>query len=234
MDKKIFQKAFTATIPVISGYVVLGTAFGFLIRTAGLPAWTGPAMSMFVFAGSLQFALIPMLTGSASLFTVLLTSLVVNARHLFYGISMLEKYKGAGPRKPYLIFGLTDETYSLVCSVPSDIPETQRLSYCFLVTVLDHFYWVFGSLLGVTLGSVLHFNTDGMDFALTALFITVVTGQWLDNKDRRPVLAGFICSLAALLLFGPSSFLIPAMVLIAAALLLFYAADRKKEARHDR
>lgn len=227
------KKAFTATIPVMSGYMVLGAAFGILIRTARLPAWSGPAMSLFIFAGSLQFVLISLLTSGASLLTIGITSLVVNARHLFYGISMLEKYKGAGKAKPYLIFALTDETYSLVCSVPKDIPENKRILYSFLVTLMDHCWWFSGTVIGVTLGAFLTFNTDGMDFALTALFITVVTGQWLDNKDHRPVLGGFGCSVLALLIFGQSSFLIPAMILIAAYLLLLYSADKKGGRIHE-
>lgn len=227
----ILKRAFKASIPVLSGYVVLGIAYGLLVRTAGLPAWLAPVSSIFIYAGSLQFVLISLLSSGTSLVTVALTSLVVNARHLFYGISMLEKYRGAGNAKPYLISSLTDETYSLVCSLPSDIPERQRIRYCLLVSVLNQLYWVGGSVLGITLGSVLSFNTEGMDFALTALFVTVVAGQWLENKDHRPALAGFGCSILSLLIFGQNSFLIPAMLLIAAALLVFYRMDSREGRR---
>ncbi len=209
------------TAPVIAGYVILGIGFGILMNANGFSMWTAVAMSVFVYAGSMQYAAVGLFTAGASLITVALTTLAVNARHLFYGISMTGKYKDAGFRKPYLIFALTDETYSLVCSTDRDN------DYCFLVSLLDHIYWVGGTAIGAVLGNVLPFNTEGVDFALTALFVTVFLDQWMKTKDHHSAIIGLVCSVAALLVFGKGSFLIPAMAAIAVVLML-----PKKEARH--
>ncbi|MBQ1384396.1 MAG: AzlC family ABC transporter permease [Firmicutes bacterium] len=220
MDRSIIKKAFIASVPVMSGYVVLGIAYGVLARDMGLTTAQGAGMSVIVYAGSLQFVLISLLSGGASILTVALTSLLVNARHLFYGISMIEGYRDAGKAKPYMIFTLTDETYSLVCSVPDDIPKEKRIPYCFFVSAFDHCWWVAGGVIGCLLGSAVNFSTEGLDFALTALFISVMTGQWLDHKDHRPALTGAAASLVCLMIFGPDAFLIPSMIAIAALLLI--------------
>ena len=218
MKKKIFVSALRHTLPVLTGYLVLGMGFGILMKTNGYGVWWAFAMSLLIYAGSMQYAAVGLLTGGASLLTVALTTLAVNARHLFYGISMIDAYRGTGAKKPYLIFALTDETYSLVCG-GSD-PQ-----YAFYVSLLDHFYWLTGTLLGSLLGSALHFNTKGIDFALTALFLTVFLDQWLSSREHFSALAGVGASLLCLLLFGADRFLIPAMLLITALLLL------RKEAR---
>ena len=150
-----------------------------------------------------------------------LTTLMVNARHLFYGISMLEKYRDVGKAKPYLIFGLTDETYSLVCTDLDEIPAEQRRDYCLWVTLLDHLYWVGGSVLGALAGTVLQFNSEGIDFALTALFLVVFTEQWLSARRHGPALIGVGVSVLSLLIFGRESFLIPAMLGIGVMLCLY-------------
>ncbi len=218
-NKQIAKKAFLASIPVLSGYLVLGMGFGILLRTAGYGVGWAFSMSLLIYAGSLQFVGVSLLAGGASLIAVALTSLMVNARHLFYGISMVEKYSGAGKKKPYMIFALTDETYSLVCADP-DVPPEDFHRYCFLLSIFDHSYWICGSVLGSLLGSALPFDTTGIDFALTALFITVFVQQWLDNPDHRPAQIGVYASVLCLLIFGRDNFLIPAMVLITACLLL--------------
>jgi len=161
------------------------------------------------------------MTGGASLLTVGLTTLMVNARHLFYGISMLEKYRDVGKAKPYLIFGLTDETYSLVCTDPVGIPTEERKAYYLLVTLLDQIYWVLGSLLGAAAGTVLQFNSEGIDFALTALFLVVFLEQWMTAQTHGPALIGVGVSVVSLLIFGADSFLIPAMVGIGILLMLY-------------
>ena len=148
-----------------------------------------------------------------------LTTLMVNARHLFYGISMVDKYKNAGKAKPYLIYALSDETYSLVC-VDMDMEEGERNKFCLFVTALDQFYWVLGSVLGSLLGAVISFNTEGMDFALTALFVTVFVEQWLSTRDHAAAIVGVGTSVICLVLFGSGSFLIPSMVAITLALTL--------------
>lgn len=213
------------TAPVIAGYLILGMGFGILMDANGFGVLHSAAMSIFVYAGSMQYAAVGLLTGGAPIVTVALTTLAVNARHLFYGISMTEKYRNAGAAKPYLIFGLTDETYALVC-------RTERgKNYCLLVTLFDHAYWVTGTLLGALLGGVLDFNSEGIDFSLTALFVTVFLSQWLDG-DRRAhlsALTGLGCTAVSLAVFGRGSFLIPAMCTISVLLLLTGVGSAKKE-----
>ena len=216
--KRIIKKAFLDTLPVLTGYLVLGFGFGIIIKSCGYGILLAFAMSLLIYAGSMQYAAIGLLTGGASLLTVALTTLMVNARHLFYGISMLDRYRGAGTRKPYLIFALTDETYSLVCREDQEIPDGQRINYCFFVSLFDHAYWVAGSLLGALVGTLFSFNSEGIDFALTALFLTVFLEQWLGTKKHAPALIGVAASVLCLLVFGADRFLIPAMLLMALAL----------------
>ena len=160
----------------------------------------------------MQYVAIGLLAGGASLVTVALTTLMVNARHLFYGISMLEKYKKTDKRKAYLIFTLTDETYSLVCNDDLNIPVEERNNYYFLVSFFNHMYWVIGSVLGAFMGSVVKFNSEGIDFALTALFLTVFIEQWLSTKKHAPAIIGVAITVICLVLFGKDNFLIPTIM----------------------
>lgn len=217
--KTTMKKALLDTIPVMTGYLVLGIGFGIIAKANGYPVLLVFAMSLCIYAGSMQYAAMGLMTGGASLLTIALTTLMVNARHLFYGISMLDKYKDTGLRKPYLIFSLTDETYSLVCRELPDVPNPKQ--YYMLVSVLDQIYWIVGSVAGAVLGSVLQFNSQGVDFALTALFLTVFIEQWLSAKKHMPALLGVAVSVGCLLLFGAEHFLIPAMGIIA-IVLCFY------------
>lgn len=224
---RILKKAFLATLPVLTGYVVLGFGFGIVMRSAGFSVGLAVAMSVFVYAGSMQYATVGLLSGGASLVTLALTTLTVNARHLFYGISMLEKYRDVGLRKPYLIFSLTDETYSLVCTDDLGVPPEAAADYRLLVSVLDHGYWVLGTLLGAVAGSVLGDRAEGIEFALTALFLTVFLEQWLSSKKHGPAMIGVGASVLCLAVLGPDRFLIPAMALIGVLLCL------GKEGRSD-
>ena len=218
-NKHLLRRAFVATLPVMAGYVVLGTGFGILFQSKGYGLLWAAAMSIFVYAGSMQYLAVDLLTGGVSLIAAAVTTLMVNARHLFYGISMIGKYQNMGPYKPYLIFGLTDETYSLNCvDLPTDI--TNAPLYYFLVTVLDQSYWVLGTVLGSLLGQIIPFSTEGIDFSLTALFITVFVEQWTGTKEHRPALLGVGATLLCLVLFGQEIFLIPSMALITAVLAL--------------
>ncbi len=218
-NKSILKKAFTATLPIMAGYLVLGVGFGIILKSKGYGVLWAFAMSTVIYAGSMQYLAIDLICGGAGLLTTALTTLMVNARHLFYGISMVDKYKNAGKAKPYMIYALSDETYSLVC-VDMDMEEGERNKFCLFVTALDQFYWVLGSVLGSLLGAVIRFNTEGLDFALTALFVTVFVEQWLSTRDHAAAIVGVGASVICLVLFGSGSFLIPSMVAITLALTL--------------
>ncbi len=197
----------------MAGYLVLGIGFGILLRNAGYGVLWAFAMSVFIYAGSMQYVGIGLLTGGASVVTTIITTIMVNARHLFYSISMIDKYKGAGNYKPYLIFALTDETYSLLCEDMGPAKEKVN-QYRFFVSFFNHCYWVTGSVIGSLLGSVLPFSTEGIEFSMTALFIASFTEQWLNSKDHVPALTGLASTVICLLLFGADKFLIPSMLLI--------------------
>ncbi len=220
MNKKLLKRVFVKTLPVMTGYLVLGIGFGILFEGHGYGIWWSLAMAVFIYAGSMQYVAINLITGGASLITTALTTLMVNARHLFYGISMLEKYKNKGKAKPYLIFALTDETYSLLCG--EDYPEeTDPKRYQLAVSAFNHVYWILGCAAGSLIGSAVTFNTAGIDFCMTALFVTIFVEQWLTAKNHLPALIGLASSIACLLIFSADAFLIPSMLLISALLLVF-------------
>lgn len=233
MNKKLFGRALGDTVPVLAGYLVLGIGFGLLMDSIGYGAGWACFMSCFIYAGSMQYMAVSLISAGASLPLFALTTLMVNARHLFYGISMIEKYKGMGIKKPYLIFALTDETYSLVCSASDAVEEKELPSYYLLVTFIDHIYWVSGTLIGSLLGALITFDTTGVDFALTALFITVLTDQMMKKENRPSGLAGIAVSVLCLLIFGADSFLIPAMLGITGVLLLMRGIKGKEAALNE-
>ena len=230
MKKNALRAAFLDTVPVMTGYVFLGFGFGILLHQSGYGVLWAGAMSLFIYAGSMQYMAVSLLSSGAGLLTAALTTLVVNARHLFYGISMVDAYKGAGRKKPYLIFALTDETYSLVSK--NQVPEgMNRHAYCLLVSALDQVYWVAGSLLGSLAGSLLPFDFQGIEFVLTALFVTIFVEQWLSAKNHAPAVIGVVSTTACLLLFGSDVFLIPSMIVI--ALVLTVMRRTGKERSHE-
>ena len=213
MNLKTIRQAFYTSVPVMAGYVVLGTGFGILMRNAGYGVLWTAAMSAFIYAGSMPYVGVSLLTSGASVLTTALTTIMVNARHLFYSISMIDTYKDAGQFKPYMIFALTDETYSLLCD--GTTPDgTEPNLYRFFVSLFNQCYWVSGSVLGSLLGTVLPFPTTGIEFSMTALFVAAFTEQWLTTKDHVPALTGLLSTLLCLLVFGRDRFLIPAMLLI--------------------
>jgi 4-azaleucine resistance transporter AzlC len=219
MNLQTVKQAFYKSIPVMAGYVVLGTGFGILLRNAGYGVLWAAAMSLLIYAGSMQYVGVSLLTGGASVLTTLLTTFMVNARHLFYSISMVDTYKDAGRYKPYMIFALTDETYSLLCD--GKAPEgADPNTYRFLVSLFNQSYWVAGCVIGSLLGSVLPFSTAGIEFSMTALFIASFTEQWLTTRDHIPALTGLLSTLLCLVIFGKDRFLIPAMLLITLVLTL--------------
>lgn len=217
--KSDLKKALIATLPVLTGYLVLGTGFGFLMRNAGYGTLWSAASALFVYAGSLQYASVELLRTGASLLTAAMTALAVNARMMFYSISMLERYRSTGSLKWYLAFTLTDESYSLLCDdrVLEDVND--RKFYYFAVSFLDQMYWFIGCIIGGALSSVLVVDTSGAEFALTALFVSVMTSQWMGSDDHLPAVTGVLCSVLSLLIFGKDDFLIPAMILIVISLM---------------
>ncbi len=227
---KEFKQILIKTIPIMVGYIVLSIGFGIYASNAGISLLYVILMSVFVYAGSMQYVLVNLISSGVSLLTTALTTFMVNARHFFYGISMIDKYSGKDIRNPYLMFSLTDETYSLVCS--SHIEGIDDKTYYFYVSLFNQIYWIIGSILGVVLGNVLTISTDGIEFSMTALFITVFMEQWLSQKNHLPALTGLVASILCLFVFGRDNFLIPTMILITVCLL----AQRKqneKRVNHD-
>ena len=225
MKRQITKQAFYHSLPVMAGYIVLGIGFGILLRSAGYGVLWSLAMSVLIYAGSMQYVGVGLLTSSVSILTVALTTVMVNARHLFYSVSMIERYKDAGKYKPYLIFALTDETYSLLCDgkVPN---EKEAAFYRFLVSLFNQCYWVTGSVLGSLLGAALPFSSAGIEFSMAALFIASFTEQWITNRNHLPALTGLFSTLLCLVVFGTERFLIPSMLLI--TLVLSLARGRKE------
>ena len=225
--KKTVKLAFTKSLPVMAGYIVLGIGFGILLKDAGYGLLWSFVMSLTIYAGSMQYVAVPFLASGASLITVALTTLMVNARHIFYGLTMIDKYKDAGKKKPYLIFSLTDETYSLLCN--GQIPEmVDKQWYRFFVSVFNQSYWILGSVLGSLLKEFLTFDTTGIDFSMTALFVTVFVEQWLSTKNHWPAVIGLGAAAVCLVIFGPERFLLPAMIVIAFSLLLLRKTSKRE------
>ena len=211
--KKAFRPAFSVTIPVLCGYLFIGLAFGVMLRDIGFaPLWAFFS-SLLIYAGSGQYLLVSLLAANASLVTVAAMTLLLNCRHIFYGLSFLETFHQMGRRKWYMIFSLTDETYSLLCSLktPEGIdPNAMR----FWIAILDHSYWIAGSVLGAVIGGMLPFDSTGIDFAMTALFTVIFVEQWMSAKCHVPAFLGLGAAAVSLAILGPDNFILPAMVAI--------------------
>ena len=221
MDRRSLAAAFPHTVPVLMGYLSIGVVFGWMLSAAGFaPTWAA-VMSVTVYAGSGQYLGVQLLSGASPLGDVAFLTFVLNFRHLVYGLSMLEKFRGMGWRKLYMIFSLTDETYALLAGVSA--PEgVDEKGFYFAISVLDHLYWIAGSVIGAVAGALITVNTEGIDFAMTALFLVIAVEQWQSSESHSPVFLGALGTLACLLVFGPENgrFLIPALGLLVAGLLL--------------
>ena len=219
MKAKAFRAALPYTLPICVGFLFLGMSYGFLMRSKGFSFVYPMLMSLFIFAGSMEFVTVNLLLSAFHPLSAFLLTLMVNARHLFYGISMLDKYQNCGWKKWYLIYGMCDESFSINCTVtpPADVDKGW---FMFFVTLLNHIYWVAGATLGALLGYVIQFNTEGIEFVMTALFVVMFINQWEESKDHRPAGAGLLCSVVCLLVFGAENFILPAMALIAACFLI--------------
>jgi len=214
------KAAFPFTLPVMAGFLLLGMAYGVLMDAQGYGWFWSLLTSSVVFAGALQFVGISLLTSVFEPLYAFVIALAVNARHLFYGISMLEKYSGTGIVKPYLIFGMCDETFSILCSTPAP-PNIDKRAFMFAITVINQSYWVLGSAAGGLVAPLLTFDTFGIDFVMTAFFVVIFINQWHAQKNHSPALIGLGAATVGLLIFGADSFIIPTMVMIVACLTLF-------------
>ena len=228
MSRKALRTVFLDTVPVLIGYLFLGAGFGILLaEQTGKGVLWAFFMSLFMFAGSGQYLAVSLLATKASLISTAIATLLVNARHIFYGISLLDTYADAGKKKPYMIFALTDETYSLVTQ--NEPPEgMSRHMYCFLVSAFNHTYWVVGCVLGSLAGAHIPISFEGVEFVLTALFVTMFVEQWLTHKNHVPALIGVAATAVCLAIFGSEIFLIPSMVLIAVLLTVSRKTGRRK------
>ena len=222
MNVKLLKTVFIRTIPIMTGYIVLGTGFGILLSEAGFGIGWAFVMSLTIYSGTMEYMAVDLLSSGASVITTAIMAIVMNARYMFYGISMIDRYKGTGWMKPYLIFGLTDENYALLTG--TEAPEGSDYStYSLLVSFFDQVYWIIGSVLGVLIGSRVTFSTDGVEFVMTALFVTVFTEQWRSTKNHTAALTGVVTTLIWLFLLGQDRFLIPSMISIT----LLLAAGRR-------
>ena len=216
------------TIPIFFTYLFIGIAFGIMMSDAGYSVLLTTASSVFIFAGSMQIVMVPMMTSGASLLSLALMAFFINARHIFYGIGFIEKFRRMGWRCPYMIFSLTDETYSLLCSVKYDAGLDENRA-AFLMALINHCYWIFGSFIGACAGKSLQFDMRGIEFSATAFFLVVVVNQWREFRTRLPFLTASVCAVGFYLLLGKEYFLIPTLVTCLAALILLRKPIERKE-----
>lgn len=227
MTKTSFKKAFRDSLPIMAGYLALGIGFGVLLQAKGYGWWWAVFMSVTMFAGSGQYAGVDFMASGASLLTTAFMTLVINCRHFFYGVSLLDKYRGTGAVKPYLIFGLTDETYSITATTELG-DDISPKKYYFFLTALNHSYWITGCVLGAVLGMFLPFSSEGVDFAMTALFIVIMVEQWLTSKEHLPAILGASSTALCLIVFGAEYFIVPSLCLISAEMVIFRKRLEKK------
>lgn len=226
--RHLLREAFVHTIPVMTGYLFLGFAFGVFLESKGYGWPWALLMSVFIYAGSMQFVTVDLLAGAASLIGAAIMTLMVNARHLFYGIAMLDEFREIGRKKPYMIFSLTDETFSLFCAL-KEPPGPDRKRLLLYIALLDQLYWVLGSVVGSVFGSIWHIPSEGIDFVMTALFTVIFLDRWKAETDHTASILGIVISVLCLLMFGPSGFVIPAMLSITAVFLLLRGRLEKRE-----
>lgn len=217
--KKAFLAAFPRTVPIFAGFWFVGLTYGVLMNVSGFAFWAPMLMSMTIFAGSMEFVAVSLLLGSFDPLQALLMTLMINARHLFYGISMLDRYRGTGWKKPFLIFGMCDESFSI--NYTADIPaDVDKGWFMLFVTVLNYLYWVSGATLGGLFGSLLSFNTEGLDFVMTAMFVVIFLEQWQKDKQHISGTLGLGLSALCLWVFGPDGFMLPSMLALLLVLTL--------------
>lgn len=225
---KAFRAAFPYTIPVLTGYLFIGIAFGVMYQEKGYNFLWAALMSILVYAGSGQYLAVNFFAPGVSFFQVIFMTFMVNVRHIFYGLSLLERFAKMGKQRLYMIFSLTDETYSLyfITKVPKDVDENKFL---LAIALLDQSYWILGSIIGALAGSLIPFDATGIDFAMTALFLVIFVEQWLSSKNHIPALVGIGCALLCLVIFGQDNFILPSMICIMLLLLSCRKTIEEKE-----
>ncbi|MST52748.1 azaleucine resistance protein AzlC [Hornefia butyriciproducens] len=230
MKIKALKTAFPYTVPIFAGFWFLGLAYGIYMNASGFSFVYPMLMSLLIYGGSLEFVAVEMLLSPFAPLQVLIMTLLIQARHLFYGLSMLEKFKGLGWKKYYLIFGMCDETFSInyTARIPEDVDKGW---FMFFVTLLNHLYWFSGATIGGLIGSLLTFNTQGIGFVMTAMFVVIFLEQWLKEKNHASSCIGIGVSILCLIIFGADSFMIPTMIAIIAVLAAFRKPLEQKETR---
>lgn len=225
--KKALKFAFIQDIPVMLGYIVMGIAFGLMIQEIGYNFVWAFVISAVVYAGTMQFVLVSILSGGMNILAVVAITLSINSRHIFYGLSFIERFKEMGKAYPYMIYTLTDETYALLCGTEIP-PHLDKKKTTFFISLLNQCWWVLGSTLGALAGQLIQFNTTGVDFAMTALFVVLAVEQWLSAKSHIPAIIGLVCGIVAVIVLGPENFIIPAL-LVAVVLLLVLQGRSERE-----
>lgn len=230
MKRKAFKAALPYTIPICVGFLFLGISYGFLMRSRGFSFLYPVFMSLFIFAGSMEFVTANLLLSAFHPVYAFLLSLMVNARHLFYGISMLQKYQNTGKKKWYLIYGMCDESFTINYTIEPP-EEVDRGWFMFFVTLLNHIYWVTGATIGALLGYMIRFDTTGIEFVMTALFVVMFINQWEEQEHHGFALTGLGCSILCLLISGSNNFILPTMILIVVCFTLDSSKNQKKRSK---
>ena len=227
--KEIRKEAFIKTIPIMCSYFFIGTAYGMMMENAGFPWYYSLLASAAIYTGAFQFLLITLLSSGASVITITLAALLMNSRHVFYSISFIDEFRSMGKRKLFMIRTMTDETYALNCSVPKDEPDRAELLY--RIALYCRFYWLLASAAGGIIGQLIPYDLTGIDFCMTALFVILFINRWEESQDHRPALLGLGVAITCLFVFGAGSFMLPALLITSAFLLLMIKGDEKKDER---
>lgn len=226
MNHFILNSAFRASLPVMFGYVPLGMAFGVLFQNLGYSWYFATLMSIFVFAGAAQFMVVGLLAANAGLLEIGIATLIINSRHMFFGISLLQRYHSRGLKKLYLIFGLTDETYSLITTTHSPSTESEQ-NYYLTITALNHLYWIIGSTLGALFGAAITFDSTGMDFALAALFMVLLIEQWKRIQEPLPFVVALVCGAFSMWIFNQHMLLVSIGLSITLLMVMRHKIEQK-------
>lgn len=223
ISKETWKLAFVKSLPIMCSYFFLGAAYGIMMEETGFPWYVALLLSMTVYTGAFQFVLITFLSTGASLLTIAITALLMNSRQSFYSLTFLNDFKRMGKRKLYMIHSLTDETYAVNCTL--ELPRKEKEDIMFGVALLSHCYWMAATVAGAVLGQLIPFELEGIDFCMTALFVIIFMDQWKKASSHIPALAGLTCGIVCLLIFGQSSFILPALLLVSG--ILFFAGRKE-------